>query len=476
MVRGVQTLLSAGIDIGTSTTKLVISRLFMQNTAGQTQVPRIEIIGQEVIYKSPIFRTPLIDEVTIDVKAVEQLVFEQYRLAHISPKQIQTGAILITGETATKSNASEVIHFLSDAAGDFLVATAGPDLESILAAFGSGAMTYSKKTGKVVANIDIGGGTANIAVLKRGEVIGTATLHIGGRLISYNGHRVAEIAPSIQRLFTKYDRSYAVGDDYHEEEQQFVIQQMMSSLNSVLRASQNEDEMPLLLGHKPDWTEPIDTILFSGGVAQCIYPRSDGNCDMGVFNDIGQAIAKACLADPNLKQFQWVEPEETVRATVMGAGAHSTDVSGATIEIDASVLPLKNVPVLQCSLKHDSTRMEQEIRSALKRALLLFDNEHTGAPFSLYLHDIPYLNFDEIIHLANTISEDWPDNNQYILLILEADYAKVLGQTLLTKVKGKQIVCIDQVYVKTGDYIDIGKPLDVGVVPVVVKTLAFHRA
>ena len=144
ILRGLQTVLSAGIDIGTSTTKLIISRLFIQNTAGQTQVPRIEIIGQEVIYKSPIFRTPLLDEVTIDVQAVEKLVFEQYRLAQVSVQQIQTGAILITGETATKSNASEVIHSLSNVAGDFLVATAGPDLESILAAHGSGAMGCSK--------------------------------------------------------------------------------------------------------------------------------------------------------------------------------------------------------------------------------------------------------------------------------------------------------------------------------------------
>ena len=105
-------------------------------------------------------------------------------------------------------------------------------------------------------------------------------------------------------------------------------------------------QIPMLLGHVANWQLPIDTILFSGGVSQCIYPRADSNCEMGEFDDIGRHIAKACMANSELQQFEWMEPLETVRATVMGAGAQSTDVSGATIEIDGAVLLLKNVPVL----------------------------------------------------------------------------------------------------------------------------------
>ena len=333
-----------------------------------------------------------------------------------------------------------------------------------------------KSTNKVIANIDIGGGTANIAVLKRGEVIGTATLHIGGRLISYQNNMVAEIAPSIQRLLKKFGKSYSVGDAYEVEAQQFVIEQMVRSLNNVLRGSQDQEAMPMLLGHKPDWQEPIEAIMFSGGVAQCMYPDCDTSCVAGEFNDIGDAIAKAFLTDEGLQQFEWIAPKETVRATVMGAGAHSTEVSGATIEIDHSVLPLKNIPVIQCSLSNDFSVMEREILKAINRAALLFDTEQNGTPFALYLHDIPYLNFDQVLQLAHTIKMGWPNNNPYMLIILEDDYAKVIGQSLMNNVKDKQIVCIDQIFVKLGDYIDIGKPLDIGVVPVVVKTLAFHQA
>ncbi|MGA9226739.1 MAG: ethanolamine ammonia-lyase reactivating factor EutA, partial [Mesobacillus sp.] len=126
-------IISAGIDIGTSTTKVVISRFSLMNMAGGTHMPRIEIIEKEVLYRSEIHRTPLLDPTTIDIRAVESLVNDEYSRAGIKPQDIKTGAVIITGETATKSNAQEMVHTLSDHAGEFLVATAGPDLEGIIA-------------------------------------------------------------------------------------------------------------------------------------------------------------------------------------------------------------------------------------------------------------------------------------------------------------------------------------------------------
>lgn len=475
MAKKMQSLISAGIDIGTSTTKIIISRLIMQNTAGQTHVPRIEIVEKEVLYQSPIYRTPLLDEVTIDVQKIEEIVFQEYEKANIAPQQIQTGVVLITGETATKKNAREVIHFLSDTAGEFLVATAGPDLESILAARGSGAVDYSKKTGKVVANIDIGGGTTNIAVLKHGEVIGTVTLHLGGRLLEFSKNKVISIAPSIQRLLQRAGIDYKIGDIRDVTIEQFVIKQMIDSLNNVLRAEQH-DSIPLLLGHEPNWDQPIQVIIFSGGVAQCIFPKSNANCESGIFDDLGKKIAQAIREDSQLAQFEWVAPLETVRATVTGAGSQSTDVSGATIEVDASVLPLKNVPVFTSDFHNKHEDIEQVLLTSLQQAVQLFDPENNGELFALYLKNIPYLNFTEIHMIAECLLKQWPTNNLYVLVILEADYAKVLGQSLLVRKGSRQVICIDQIFVRTGDYIDIGNPLEMGVVPVVVKTLAFHQA
>lgn len=475
MAQQTNTILSAGIDIGTSTTKIIISQLVLQNTAGRTHVPRVEIIDKIVLYKSPIFRTPLLDNTTIDAKQIEQIIFSQYQLANVHPSDIQAGAILITGETATKQNASELIHYLSDAAGEFLVATAGPDLESILAAKGSGAVAYSKKTSKVIANIDIGGGTTNIAVLKHGEVIGTVTLHLGGRLMEYKQGRLISIAPAIQRLFIKHDRTISVNSPYDRVTEQWVIENMLLSLNAVLRGEQDADKIPLLLGHLPNWTEPIDCLMFSGGVARFLYPELKTVEASYTFDDMGEEIAHSILQNPALQEFQWLEPLETVRATVTGAGAQSTEVSGSTIEVSEDLLPLKNIPVHTCDFQQSHGDIAEKIRYAISTAEQLYQIDCEETYFALYLKNIPYLQFHDIEQIAECVLQHWSRNNT-IIVILESDYAKALGQTLKRKTKKKNIICIDQIYVNTNDYIDIGKPVYSGVVPVVIKTLAFHKA
>ena len=126
-------LLSVGIDIGTSTTQLVISRLVLENRAKPFSVPRVAIAEREVLYRSDIHFTPLKSETVIDADGVRRIVEEEYRKSGFVKRQIGTGAVIITGETARKENAREVLGALSAFAGDFVVATAGPDLESILA-------------------------------------------------------------------------------------------------------------------------------------------------------------------------------------------------------------------------------------------------------------------------------------------------------------------------------------------------------
>ena len=56
-----ETVISVGIDVGTSTTELVFSRLTIENVAGAFVVPRISIVDKTVIYRSRIYLTPLIN-------------------------------------------------------------------------------------------------------------------------------------------------------------------------------------------------------------------------------------------------------------------------------------------------------------------------------------------------------------------------------------------------------------------------------
>ena len=148
-----EVILSVGIDIGTSTTQLIFSRLTIENRASSYTVPRICIVDKEVIYRSQIYFTPLKSATEIDAEAVKKIVRDEYRAAGKTPADLQTGAVIITGETARKQNANDVLAALSDLAGDFVVATAGPDLESVLSARGAGADALSKENRIAVANV-----------------------------------------------------------------------------------------------------------------------------------------------------------------------------------------------------------------------------------------------------------------------------------------------------------------------------------
>ena len=79
-----ETLLSVGIDIGTSTTQLVISRLTLENRANLFSVPRVAIAGREVLYRSAIHFTPLLSDTVIDAQGVRAIVEEEYRKSGFS--------------------------------------------------------------------------------------------------------------------------------------------------------------------------------------------------------------------------------------------------------------------------------------------------------------------------------------------------------------------------------------------------------
>ncbi len=194
-------LLSVGIDIGTSTTQLIFSKLIVENEASAFTVPRISIVDKEIIYRSDVYFTPLISNTEIDGRKIKEIIEEEYKKAGINKDDIQTGAVIITGETARKENANDVLHTLSGFAGDFVVATAGPDLESIIAGKGAGAHIYSKEHSTSVVNMDIGGGTSNLALFLRGEVKETGCLDVGGRLIKINPNtrEIIYISPKIEK-------------------------------------------------------------------------------------------------------------------------------------------------------------------------------------------------------------------------------------------------------------------------------------
>ncbi|HXD09268.1 MAG TPA: ethanolamine ammonia-lyase reactivating factor EutA, partial [Anaerolineales bacterium] len=195
-------LLSVGVDVGTTTTQIIFSRLNLQDVSRPGQIPRINITDRKVIYQSPIVFTPLIDFETIDADKLNEIVRREYSTANVNPKDVETGAVIITGETAKKKNADEILRALSGLAGEFVVSVAGPNVESLIAGKGAGAADYSQKNYATVTNIDIGGGSANSATFRAGNLVGAAAMNYGGRIleIEHASGRVRHIAEPAKNI------------------------------------------------------------------------------------------------------------------------------------------------------------------------------------------------------------------------------------------------------------------------------------
>ena len=265
-----ETILSVGIDIGTSTTQLIFSRLTIENLASSYMVPRIRIVDKEVTYRSEIYFTPLLSQTEIDAEKVKGIIEREYRKAGMKPEDLQTGAVIITGETARKQNANSVLASLSSMAGDFVVATAGPDLESVLSAKGAGADRISEEKRIAVANIDIGGGTSNIALFQKGSLKGTSCLDIGGRLIKVENGRISYIYPKIQKLAERHGIRIAVGDRADESKSRHAAGRAEG------RGSAEEPSHRRAKGRGPYLLGRGRQLLLQRGAGKCLRVRGRG--------------------------------------------------------------------------------------------------------------------------------------------------------------------------------------------------------
>lgn len=468
LIAGGDALTSVGIDIGTSTTHLMFSQLLIGYRTLHSQRP--EVLERKVIDKSSILLTPFDSEWRIDAPTIDRFLQDTFRRVGIRPEDVDTGAVIITGEAARKENARQIADFFSGQAGRFVCATAGPRLETIMAAHGSGAVGLSRETGKTLLNIDIGGGTTKICVIREGRIIDNTAINIGARLITFGADgRIARIERDGRHLLDAIGSRAETGMVPEPDLAERVARRMGAVLFEALAGSPSAWPTLYVIGPLANALPAVDGVVFSGGVSEYIYGRETKG-----FGDLGAALAGSVRAEAEARGLRIFDCGVGIRATVIGASQHSVQVSGETIFIPpAASLPMHNLRVFTAPMNR-AFPTAKEACAAVSAALDGRDEEVRNSPFALAISLPPFRGYGAVLDLADGISralcaappEDRPD-----ALVFESNIAQVVGNVLSAELG---VVCLDEVALSEMDFIDIGAPkVGDGYVPIIVKSLIF---
>lgn len=473
--------LSVGIDIGSSTSHLIFSRLTLKReTSFFNMTNRFNLIKREIIFESSIIFTPLIDRYNIDVDAVIEFCKDEYKKAGITPEMVETGAVLVTGETAKKQNAAEIVRRLSSESGKFVSAAAGPNLESLLSAMGSGIVDQTLYSRKSHLHVDVGGGTSNLAIASNGQVLSTSCINVGGRLLGIDkDFKIWRIDGPTQFLMNELGMTYQIGDTIAEEDARTIAREYAEALLEVMQGpARSIVAKELIMTDDLDFSMPVDSYSFSGGIAEMFYGSDE------TFDDIGVMLAEEIKTLVEEKGLQVVEPENKIRATVIGAGAFSLSVSGSTTFFDENIdLPVDNVPVLPVNLGNEDFTPEKLVEE-VRRSFTTFDVVEGNDLVALYFKDLivsrAYTGDEWLPPFAKAIEEALPKSvseKKLIIIIFGYDVAKRLGLVIRDETSIKSnILVLDELLLEAGDWIDIGAPLkSTESFPVTVKSLVFNE-
>jgi len=469
-------LVSVGIDIGSSTSHLVFSRLLLERLDN-----RYVVSERKVIHESEVLLTPYVenaaDGLTIDAAALGEFIDRQYALAQIDPGSIDTGALILTGVAVRRSNARAIGELFAAQAGKFVSVSAGDGLEATLAAFGSGSAARSIRESARVMNVDIGGGTSKIAVCEAGELVEITAVDVGARILCFDAQgRLQRIEEAGRRFADEVGLVLEIGKQPETEGLNRMAGRMADRLFEAMSRSRLSAGTAALLRLDPLRNErKPDAITFSGGVSEYIYARQPQ-----AFGDLGPLLAGAVLARVQAWGPRIERPDEGIRATVVGASQYTIQVSGGTIFVaPQSVLPLRNVPVITPDLPLDDEvldigRIAAAVRAALRR-LDLHEGEQAVALCYRWSGSATFARLEAFCRGITAGLSKILDRRLPLVLVGDSDIGGLIGihcheETHLPN----PIVSIDGIVLKEFDFIDIGALLEIsGAVPVVIKSLVF---
>jgi ethanolamine utilization protein EutA len=465
-------LVSVGVDIGSSTSHLVFSRLLLERLDN-----RYIVSEREIVFESEVLLTPYAGDLTIDAAALGEFLDRQYALAAIDPAAIDTGALILTGVAVRRSNARAIGELFAAETGKFVSVSAGDALEATLAAFGSGAAARSIRDAARVMNVDIGGGTSKIGVCEDGAVIDLTAMDVGARVVSFDASgRVTRVEEAARRMAEELGASIAIGEVADEHVLDAMARLMADRLFDAMRSQAVLPATASLLRLDPLRNDRApDTVMFSGGVSEYVYDH-----EQQAFGDLGPRLAAAIRARVTTWGPRIERSEQGIRATVVGASQYTIQVSGSTIFVrPLATLPLRNLPVITPTIDFSEEALDvAAIARAVGQALKRLDLTTTDVAVAVCYRWRGSATFARLDALARGVVEGLDSLLQRglpLVLVGDGDVGGLVGiHTCEDLGIANPIVSIDGITLKEFDYIDIGAMLELsGAVPVVIKSLVF---
>jgi ethanolamine utilization protein EutA len=470
-------LTTVGIDVGSSTSHLMFSTVRMQRLS-EALSSRFVVVGREVIWRSPIVLTPYRRDYTIDADALKRFFDEAYREAGLRREDIDSGAVILTGEALKRRNARQIADLFAAEGGKFVCASAGHNMEAVMAAHGSGAVALSRREKNIVLSVDIGGGTTKFALVRNGHVIHNAALAIGGRLVAFDDEaRITRIEEPALRIADDSSVKLKLGEKLADADRDRLVATMAEALlQSIRQAPQRGLTADLALTPWLPAKPAPEVNTLCGGVAEFVYGRE--SADHG---DLGRPLAEALVAALNEGEVPYpvYDPGQGIRATVVGASQFTVQVSGNTILVsDPDILPLRNIPVIRPHLHLDGEFSAETVSAQIARSLARFDMVEgeeivalalrwQGEPLHARLHR---LATGICAGMARTLRDGKP-----LIVMMDGDVGRTLGRILRHELDvASSVISIDGLQSKDFDYVDIGAVIrPTNVVPLIIKSLLF---
>lgn len=465
-------LVSAGIDIGSATSHLMLSRLVLRRR-GLNLSSGFEVVRREVTYRSAVTLTPYLDPVTIDAATLGSFIDAGYAQAGVTPEDIDTGAVIVTGEAARKENARAISELFAKHSGRFVCAVAGPLLEARLAVQGSGAAARSVRGEHPVLNLDIGGGTTKMSLLRSGRIERTLVVNVGARLLAWDSAGVLTRVEAAGRLAARAcGAAYQVGQVLAVRDRQRIADWLADRLFNYLAGAVPDDTDPLFVAGVPFVPPDGSEVVASGGVGEYVY-----GLETAEYGDLGKALGAAIQSRiaARADRFTLVDGAQRLRSTVIGASQYTVQVSGNTIFLsEPGSLPMFNLPVVHVHVD-GAVPDEDAVAAAVRDALDRVDGARDAEALALACHTRLTLCYPALSAFARGLARGYgPGGPATLAVLLEQDFAGLLGHLLRPELAVANLLCIDQVVVADLDYVDVGRLVGAAeVVPVIAKSLIF---